>query len=231
MESTGANFEGGNDAYRQLRRELRNEPRVFAELPACVQTCTDLGEFWSFIKNELATYQERREFLRRQFVPVISYLEKHEADLTMAGVSEILSRLSAESVNEVWMKALNRRRHDPDGAITAARTMLESVCKHILDDIPVVYGRRDDLPKLWRLTAEQLNLTAGQHHDPDIKAILGNCEAVVGGLANLRNTAGDAHGQGRKPIKPKAKHAELAVNLAGTMASFLVATWIEQSST
>jgi hypothetical protein len=29
-------------------------------------------------------------------------------------------------------------------------------------------------------------------------------------------------------VKPKPRHAELAVNLAGTMASFLVATWREQ---
>jgi hypothetical protein len=30
-------------------------------------------------------------------------------------------------------------------------------------------------------------------------------------------------------VKPKARHAELAVNLAGTMAAFLVATWKERS--
>jgi hypothetical protein len=38
---------------------------------------------------------------------------------------------------------------------------------------------------------------------------------------------GDAHGQGRNPIRPTPRHAELAVNLAGTMAAFLVSTWKE----
>jgi hypothetical protein len=38
----------------------------------------------------------------------------------------------------------------------------------------------------------------------------------------------DAHGQGKLAIKPKARHAELVVNLAGAMASFLVSTWDER---
>jgi hypothetical protein len=36
---------------------------------------------------------------------------------------------------------------------------------------------------------------------------------------------GDAHSQGPMRAKPLPRHAELAVNLAGTMATFLVATW------
>jgi hypothetical protein len=33
--------------------------------------------------------------------------------------------------------------------------------------------------------------------------------------------------QGKLAIKPKSRHAELVVNLAGIMASFLVSTWDE----
>jgi Abortive infection C-terminus len=44
----------------------------------------------------------------------------------------------------------------------------------------------------------------------------------------VRNKIGDAHGTRPRAVKPKPRHAELAVNLAGTMASFLVATWQEQ---
>lgn len=29
------------------------------------------------------------------------------------------------------------------------------------------------------------------------------------------------HGQGKRPVKPLPRHAELAVNMAGSMASFL----------
>ncbi|EQD46232.1 abortive phage resistance protein, partial [mine drainage metagenome] len=41
----------------------------------------------------------------------------------------------------------------------------------------------------------------------------------------------DAHGKGKRAVRPRARHAELAVNLAGSMAAFLVATWKERTET
>src|ERR1700761_5972489 len=100
--------------------------------------------------------------------------------------------------------------------------LLETVCKHILDEGQIAYSDSEDFPKLWALTAETLNLAPHQHQEPVFKAILGNCQSVVNYLGSIRNKIGDAHGQGRRPVKPKARHAELAVNLAGTMAAFLI---------
>jgi hypothetical protein len=87
-----------------------------------------------------------------------------------------------------------------------------------------------DLSKLWALTADQLNLTPHQHQEEVFKAILGNCQAVVNHLEAIRNRIGDAHGQGRRPVKPKPRHAEFAVNLAGTMAAFLISTWKDRAT-
>ena len=84
------------------------------------------------------------------------------------------------------------------------------------------YVDDSELPKLWALASEHLNLSPAQHQEPVFKAILGNCQSIVNYLGAIRNKIGDAHGQGRKPVKPKPRHAELAVNLAGTMAAFLV---------
>jgi len=53
---------------------------------------------------------------------------------------------------------------------------------------------------------------------------------VVSSLGELRNKIGDAHAQGRKPVKPMPRHAALAVNLAGSMAMFLVETWMDKNS-
>ena len=47
-----------------------------------------------------------------------------------------------------WQKAIDRRTGDPDGAITAARTTLESICKLILDDAGIEHDGKDDLPAL-----------------------------------------------------------------------------------
>ncbi|CAB3975658.1 hypothetical protein BCO9919_07005 [Burkholderia cenocepacia] len=52
-----------------------------------------------------------------------------------------------------WRKVLEWRESDPEGAITMARTLLESTCKHILDELEVTYGESPELPELYRLTA------------------------------------------------------------------------------
>ena len=41
--------------------------------------------------------------------------------------------------------------------------MIETVCKHILDAGGAAYEESSDLPKLYALTARQLNLSPSQH--------------------------------------------------------------------
>ena len=81
------------------------------------------------------------------------------------------------------------------------------------------------MSELYKLTAKELNLAPEKHGEKLFKQILGGCSGIVNGLGSLRNKLGDAHGKGRKPVKPQARHAELAVNLAGAMALFLVSTY------
>jgi hypothetical protein len=69
-----------------------------------------------------------------------------------------------------------------------------------------------------------LKLAPDDHSEQVFKQILGSCQQVVEQLGALRNKLGDAHG-GRRKAKPASRHAELAVNLAGSMATFLVSTW------
>jgi len=160
----------------------------------------------------------------------LSFLET-EVDYPSAdGVATAIAKLDSEHVANAWQKALDRRSDDPEGAITAARTLVESVCKHILDTAGTGYDEKDDLPRLYSLTAEQLNLSPSQHTEQIFKQILGGCKSVVEGLGALRNKLSDAHGKGKKAAKPSARHAELAVNLAGSMATFMVSTWEARSA-
>jgi hypothetical protein len=146
----------------------------------------------------------------------------HPAD---ALISRALSSFDEAGVHSAWEKALSRRSVDPEGAITAAKTLLETVCKHILDEVSESYQDSDDLPHLYKRAATHLNLAPIQHTEETFKVILGSCEQIVGRLSSIRNKLGDAHGKGRKGFKPAPRHAELAVNLAGTVAMFLVSTW------
>lgn len=139
-------------------------------------------------------------------------------------VSNVLESFDREGVYKTWMKALDRRAVDPDGAITLARTLLESVCKLILEKKNHPYSPGDNLPQLYRAAARALNVAPDQHTESTLKSMLGSCQNVVSTLGELRNKIGDAHGRAAQLSLPAVRHATLAVNLAGAMAMFLVDT-------
>ncbi|WP_246705776.1 abortive infection family protein [Rhizobium leguminosarum] len=48
---------------------------------------------------------------------------------------------------------------------------------------------------------------------------------LVNGIGTLRNRLSDAHGGGGSlPVRPSPRHASLAVNTAGAVATFLLET-------
>ena len=226
--ATGGNYDGGDPAYKDMRFFFASRPDTKAKLPDFVRRCSDVAQFWGWIKYEKPSYAERRTLIWQAFRPLIEYLEAQDRAPGVAPITATLEAFDPEHVHAAWQKALDRRTTDPEGAITASRALIETVCKHILDDLNETYPADADPAKLWALAAEKLNLAPHQQQEPVFKAILGNCQSVVNYLATIRNRVGDAHGQGRRPIKPKPRHAELAVNLAGTMAAFLISTWKER---
>ncbi len=225
LVSVATGGEGDDVRYRELRRELIALPRIAKTLPQVVQDCRDLSEFWGFIQPKFATYAERRAYLRREFDPLLNFLEAEVGAPSDSVISMTIGVVGLDFIQEAWHKALERRARDAEGAITAARTLVESVCKHILDSTDTPYDDGADLPKLYTLTAKQLSLSPSQHTEPLFKQILGGCQTVVQGLGAIRNRHSDAHGKGAAGTRPTARHAELAVNLAGTMATFLLQTW------
>jgi len=222
---------GGSESeseYTRLRQLLLSYSDIEEQLPRFVRTFRNLQQFWQFIKGKYAHYAERRQFLWEAFNPVLTYLEKGPTPSDVS-VTTAIETFDATHIQSVWSKALDRRIGDPEGAITMARTLLESVCKHILDEFEVQYGDNDDLPRLYRSASEELNIAPSQHTEAVFKQILGGCTAVVEGLGALRNRISDAHGQGRQGSKPEPRHAELAVNLSGAMAAFLLETYEKRS--
>ncbi|MBD2317749.1 abortive infection family protein [Phormidium tenue] len=221
-----------DEDYSILRLELLRDSTVKDLLPQFVITCDEPSKFWSFIKSKFSTYQERKVFIWGEFASLITSLEQNSITAQPADndISAILVEFDTEHVHIAWQKALERRDEDPEAAITMARTLIESVCKHILDEAGIPHTDKDDLLKLYRETAKQLNMAPEQHQEEVFKQILGGCSSVIQGLGTIRNKLSDAHGKGKKAIKPSPRHAALAVNLAGAMAAFLVATWEERTS-
>ena len=220
-----------NRHYEYLRRELMLNPEIKPLLPDFIRTCRSLDVFWPYIQKQEKTWAGRRQLIGQAFTPVIEFLQnKHVAPGDLA-TSDALRSFDVEGVHEIWAKALARRFTDPEGAITTARTLVEAVCKRILDEQSVAYGEAEDLPKLYALTAKSLNLAPDQHTAEPIRAILGSAMNLINGIGTLRNRLGDSHARGGRQVKPSTRHANLAVNCAGALATFLVETFAERKRT
>lgn len=222
-QATGSNESDAE--FTRLRQAVLSQASLDPYTPRFLRTCRNLGQFWQFIKQKFGTYAERRKYLWDEFRPMLELLERGGTAPSDQVISIAIEKFDASNIQAAWSKALDRRVPDPEGAITIARTLLESVCKHILEEAQVDFDESPDMKKLYRQTAEQLNLAPSQHTEQVFKQILGGCTSVVEGLGALRNRLSDSHGKGKAGVKPAPRHAELAVNLAGALAIYLLATW------
>lgn len=223
--ATHKHQEGDDSQYQILRNEIINNPTFTKYLPSMLKTSRNLDQFWQFIKHKFDNYDARRNYVYTEFQPLFEFLEQSNIVPLDRVIESTILKLDSSYIHLTWQKALDRRTADPEGAITISRTLLESTCKHILDELRVEYGNAPDINQLYRLVSSNLNLSPSQHTEQVFKQILGGCSAIVEGLGSLRNKISDAHGQGKNNVKPSPRHAEFAVNLAGTMAVFLFSTW------
>ncbi len=131
-----------------------------------------------------------------------------------------------EQIDKSEQKILNG---DYDGAITNARSLLESIMRDIeigLDsDAPKKYD--GDMVKLYKRVEKLLNLEPSRPDiDRPLKQVLSGLNSIISGLAAIRNRMSDAHVRSYKPSK---HHAVLVVNAAKTLANFLYDTREYQS--
>lgn len=212
-------------AYTHLREHFVHDYHLSTLLPIWFPNKRSLKQFWPFIQGKFPTYQERRNFLNAEFEALVKYGEDSVSNPVHKLIDDEITSFDRDGINRSWKRMIDRSRTDPEAAITSARTLLETTCKHILDDRGVPYDdAKIELGDLYKKTADTLNLSPDQHTEGVFKQILGGCSGVVNGLGALRNKLGDAHGKGPKAVKPSARHAQLAVNLAGSMALFLIQT-------
>jgi hypothetical protein len=210
-----------NDDYVALRRSFLEDKGASPFVPQFVRSCPDLTAFWGWIKVAEPTYAARRELIWRAFVPLLDYLDSDDRPSPDPAILAGPISLETAAVRAAWERALARTQTDPEGAIGAARLLIETMCKHVLDDAGARYGGKDDLPRLYGKAAKALKIAPTHRARKALKPVLGGCTDVVAGLGAL-----DASPRRRKQaVRPAPRHAQLAVNLAGAMALFLAETW------
>jgi hypothetical protein len=113
---------------------------------------------------------------------------------------------------------------DYTGAITNARTLIEAIFLEIISrsegNQPKNDGNIDDL---WRRVKKAMKLNLDRETLPEfIMQIIGGLESSLKGLAALSNNAADRHAH---RFNTRKHHAKLAVNVALTLADFLLDSW------
>lgn len=228
----GLTTEGGSGAqYKLARTKLMGDPASKRLLPDFIRFSIDAESVrtaLSSVASGQGSWALRRGHVTEKFRPLLTYLEAggSAADAT---ITDGLNVYDAPAVQAFWAKALERRATDPEGAVTAASTLLEEVCKHVIEDSDGKWDDKWNMPKLYAEASKVLNLAPTQHQEEIFKTILGNCQSVVQSIGSLRNKGGDAHAGGRLRVPFKPRHAALTVNLAGSMALFLIETWQARS--
>jgi hypothetical protein len=170
------------------------------------------------------------EAVRKRLFDLVGRIEAGFAPPVLALLSGAAEILNFDTVSRDLERALASAQHDPEDAITAACSTVESVCRSILIEVGESLPDKKDIKALFGAVRKPLGLGADRPDlDPlivdDVRKILNGLATVVEGIGALRTHGGDAHGRERGYTRLDRRIASLAIHAASTIALFLIETW------
>lgn len=227
---------GSEDVYEQgfpsrwmyAENKLR-ELNGSRELDIALESSLDPRNYFEteFDLNVVVSYLNR--YLKFDGIEIVKKGELYKVKNLYASeisISESVEVVFGEEyINQQIDKCESRIRDgDYDGAITSARSFIETILLEISKKIygsPIKYD--GDLLKLFKETQKLLNLSPSRQDITDaLRQVLVGLNSIINGLASMRNKMGDAHS---KTYKPEKHHATLAENAAKTLAVFIFETY------
>ena len=151
--------------------------------------------------------------------------------LVLHGAREVLARTGGGAHIDAQVEALERAARERSPlAFDLAKTLVETVCKTILNDRGRGMPGTPDVPELLRETLLCLDLLPEGHQDTAggrgrLEKVARGLEQAVQGLAELRNTEGLAsHGRDAYASQMDSVQVDLAVRSADALVNFLYMT-------
>jgi|GEM_PF-2288159 len=130
------------------------------------------------------------------------------------------SKIRESAFRTDWIEAHRGIALSPAEAMTAARRLLETTLKTILDERQETPADKGDLGKLIKQTEAALGFVAKDHQGEH--QVLAGLASIVGGISALSNESGGRHGTvGGVEIENSAI-ADLCVNACGTIGLFFI---------
>lgn len=119
--------------------------------------------------------------------------------------------------------------NDYDGALTNARTLLETLLKHILDKKGIEYGNTEDLTSIFKKAMVELNMDAPAYQEKSFRKIISGLNSITHGIAEVRNLLSDSHGKSiKRTYKIQKRHAVLMVNSVKVLAEYLYSSFLNK---
>ena len=224
------------DATTDALREAMNREDGDTVIARIITAVADPRQYISEPEKGEAVFEHLNQVLEADGLAVSivngksALLQKEGGSVTVAAIIAKTALLDFDTVQRDVERAMQSTKDDPEDAVTAACSLIESVCRSILIELGLPLPAKKDIDGLVRAVQEPLGLSPGRTDLPaeieaDIRQVLGGLTSVAKGVGSLRTHAGDAHGRERGFRRIDARIARLAVHSASTLALFLIETW------
>lgn len=212
----------GPDAAKVLPRIIENaaDPRDFVTEPERFTVVVDyLNLFLAPDGLEL----------RPQGQKVVLALEGKSA-VVIDHLATKVEVIDFDTVARDIKRALENCDSDPEDTVTAACSVVESVCRSVLIELGLELPAKQDITGLYKAVRDPLGLSPQRSDLPgqvadDVRKVLSGLATMIEGIGALRTHAGDAHGRERGFAHIDARIARLAIHSASTVALFIIETW------
>jgi len=222
-------------AVRAVLQDLNGDPDSCVRLVGIVESAVDSREYLHGERDLDCVVDHLNKCLRFDKLELRRQGDRHRLVTTDAAMpvtnalKETAVALDLDTVQRDAERALDQADEDPEDAITAACSMVESVCRSLLRKMEQPLPANKDIAHLVRAAQRALNLSPERDDiAPDIKQVLGGLFNAANGIGALRTHAGDAHGKDAGTPRSDSRTARLAIRAASTVSLFFIETWQRQ---
>jgi hypothetical protein len=241
MMECGLDFRIGGMSSRvasltSFLRTLLDEPEGARKIANVITRVCQPEDYTAAPERQQAVVEHMNRSLARDGLEVVlvggepRLQERGKSGAVIGAVAAKAATIDFDTVDREVRRALASADSDPEDAVTAACSIIESVCRSILVELQLPLPPKKDIDGLVKAVQEPLNLSPGRSDLPaeiaaDVRQILGGLTTTAKGIGALRTHGGDAHGRERGFRRVDARIARLAVHAASTLALFLIETW------
>lgn len=219
-----------------MRTLARNDPSAGSKLTRVIERVASSDDYHADPERQQAVIAHLNRFLARDGMEIVlqgdqpRLVEFGRAGAILEAITDKVATIDFDTVRRDIDRALKSADDDPEDAVTAACSIIKSVCRSILIELQLGLPVKRDIDGLVKAVQEPLGLSPGRADLPDeiaadIRQVLGGLTSTAKGIGALRTHAGDAHGRERGFKRIDGRIARLAIHSASTLALFLIETW------